>query len=149
MTTLQIKVNKALEKIGVSNGTGVPDSQDALDHAAHALGVANVGASYFEKAKKAAKVGLDHALGEANKSKLKKALDRVAKTGIKEDLEVGRGQVYAVQAEVKNGASYLDIDALRVELMTTMKTAEVMALFERHTKRRDPSISYKVVETSE
>jgi hypothetical protein len=149
MTTLQIKVNKALEKIGVANGTNPPDSQDALDKAAHMYGVAAVGASFFDKAKKQAKINLEQAFGEAAKTKLKKAMDRVAKTEVKEDLELGRGQVYAVQAEIKNGASFLDIDALRVELMTKMKTDDVMALFERHTKRRDPSLSFKVVESSE
>jgi hypothetical protein len=149
VTTLQIKVNKALEKIGVSNGTNPPDSQDAVDLAAHKYGCAAVGSSFFEKAKKQAKAELEQALGLSANAKLTKAMSRVLKNEVKEDIELARGAVYAVQAEVKNGATFLDLDALRVELKMKMKSDEVDALFARHTSRRAPSVSFKILEASE
>lgn len=149
MTTLQIKVNRALDKIGVANGTNPPESQDAIDAAAHKYGIAAVGASYFDKAKRAAKVELEQTLGVSVNAKLLKAIQRVAKNEVKEDVELARGQVYAVQAEIKNGATFLDLDALRVELKMKMKSNEVDELFARHSSRRAPSVSFKILEASE
>jgi hypothetical protein len=48
---------------------------------------------------------------------------------------------------MKNGASFLDTQKLKVELMKSMKATEVEALFERCTDRRDPSQSWKVIES--
>ncbi|MBU2051478.1 MAG: hypothetical protein KKH61_21215 [Gammaproteobacteria bacterium] len=148
MTTLQLSVNKALEKIGTSNGTAPPKTQDRLDLTAHEYGVAAVGASYFDKAKNAAKKVLLDAIGESGASKLAKAKARVVANGSGEDVHVAGGQFYEIIAELKNGASYLDMDALKVDLLKKFKSDEIEALWAKHTKRRDPSVSFKVLDNN-
>lgn len=149
MAEFNIRINAALAKIGKTNGTAPPDTQDALDLAAHRYGVAAIGSSFFEKEKKEAKSVLISALQPATHNRLSKAVKRVVDTGVKDDLELARGQHYAVSIEIKNGATYLDDASLRVELLKKMKSTEVDALFDRHRKRRDPTVSYKVLEITD
>lgn len=149
MTTLQLSVNKALEKIGTTNGTAPPNTQDQLDLAAHEYGIAAVGASYFDKAKTAGKKKLLDAIGTLGNNKIAKAKARVVASGSGEDVHVAGGQFYEVIAELKNGASYLDTDGLKIELLKKFKSSEIDALWAKHTKRRDPSVSFKILDNTE
>lgn len=146
MSDIRAKVNKALEAIGTKNGTAPPESQDPLDAFAHEYGICSQGMSYFDKRRDNAKKALLSGLGPAGNKKLQATKAHVAETEVKQDIEVGRGQFYIVLAEVKTGASYLDEAALRVELLKKMKKEEVDALIFGATRRRDPSVSLKVVE---
>lgn len=147
MSELRAKVMAALDKIGHVNGTKPPESQDPLDGVAYEYMIASAGSSYFDKRKKNALEALQAQLIGQPAAKLLKTITRVTENGIKEDVDLAKGQMTSVMAEVKSGASYVDIDALRVALKKKMKTSEVDQLFLEVTKKRSPSVGYRVGET--
>lgn len=146
---LQEPMEKALDVVAQLRATAPEKSQDPLDGAAHEYNVAAFIASYGDARKKKAKDGLVRALGEQGASLLRSTKDGVADSEISENVELGVSKFHSVTAQVKIGASYLDIDGLRVELMKKMNSLEVDALFERHMRRRDPSVTYIIGETRE
>lgn len=146
MSQLKSKVNAALEKIGSTNGTAPAESQDPIDAAAHEYNVASQMASYSEKRKNTAKTALIAALGDPAIDNLSKVKVAVAKKQISDTITVAQAANHIVTAQVKIGASFLDDKSLKVELMKKMGSAEVEALIERHTKRRDPSVTWVIGE---
>jgi hypothetical protein len=146
MSQLKSKVNAALEKIGFTNGTAPAESQDPIDAAAHEYNVASQMASYAEKRKDTAKVNLIDKLGDDALNKLSKAKVAVAKTSISDTITIATAANHIVTAKVNIGASYLDPKSLKVALMKKFTSAEVEKLFEEHTKRRDPSVTWVIGE---
>ncbi len=146
MSMLKAKVNAALEKIGTTNGTAAKPSQDPADKAAHEYNVASQMASYADKRKDNAKKALLDVLSEAASAKLEAAKKQVIKTEVSDKVTIIDSEHHVVVAAVNNGASFLDVDSLKVALLKKMTSDEVNALFEANTKRRAPSVTYGVSE---
>lgn len=146
MSMLKSKVNAALEKIGHTNGTAPAESQDPIDAVAHEYNVASQMASYAEKRKEVAKKALIGSLGGDATNKLENVKAVVAKKELSDTITIASAANHVVTAQVKIGASYLDAASLKVELMKKMGSEEVQALIDRHTKRRDPSVTWVIGE---
>lgn len=156
--SLKAALNAALEQLGadlkltpkeletVYRSVQPEPSQDTLDGAAHEYNVSAFIASYGEARKKKAKDRLYKALGEPGRALLDKTSAEVKANELSDTIELGVAQNHSVSAQVKIGATYLDVDGLKVDLMKKMKTIEVEALIERHTRRRDPSVTLVVGE---
>lgn len=144
----KIKLAKALDKIGVSNGTAPPESQDTVDALIHEYNICTIGESYFKKRRENAKKLLLKSIGHDAAGRIDEAKDSVKKTEITSTVHVCKGQWYSLEAQVKNGASFLDVAALRVSLKKTFPSADVDAAFEAAQDRRDPSVTLTAVEHS-
>lgn len=149
MSMLKAKIASALAKIGTVNGTAPEASQDPFDAVAHEYNVAGTLRSISEKRYDLAKVELVKSLSGGAKLKLGSTVTVVGKSEVSDTIKLIDAQNHSLSAQVKIGASYLDVDALRVELKKTMTTEQVDKLFEKHTKRRNPSVTYIVSETSD
>ena len=136
MSLLRAAVNKALEAIGTKNGTAPKESQE-------------MGASFFDKRKDLTKDALLGVLSPKGHKDLQKVRQTVAETEVKQDVELGRGQFFAINAEIKTGASYLDEAALRVAMLKKFKQSDIDKMFAEARKRRDPSVSIRIVELGE
>lgn len=145
--SLKASLNSILEKLGRDGPTAPRPSQDNVDAAAHEYNVAAFISSYGDKRKDLAKKALVSALGPATAQKLVDEQESVANNEISNTIELAVAAHHSVSAQVKIGATYLDTQSLKVELMKKMKAVEVDALFERHTKRRTPSVTYVVSES--
>lgn len=139
MSMLKARIAKDLAAIG----NDAPPSQDALDGAIYDYYVASTLSSMIDKRKEVAKKALLSTLAESATAELEAVKQSVAASELSDDVDLGAGQHFSVSAQVKIGASYLDVDSLRVELKKTMPTDKVDALFARHTKRRAPSVTLK------
>lgn len=143
---IKSRIAAAFEKIGHTNGTTPPDTQDPLDRALHEYNVCAMGESHFKKRREIAKKKLEKIIGEDGLSRLARARAQVAKNELAVHVLVASSHVYSLDVHVKNGASYLDDKALRVELMKMLDSDKVEQLWAKHTKRRDPSCTYGVLE---
>lgn len=146
MSMLKAKINAALSKIGTTNGTAPKQSQDPLDALAHEYNVASSIVSIAEKRKEIAKKALLDGLSETATKALNDKKAAVAKTEVSDNVDLGSGAHNSISAQVKIGASYLDVAALRVELKKYMPTDDVDKMFEAATKRRDPSVTINITE---
>ena len=146
--SIKDKLFAALEKIGKSNGHSTPSSQDPADSAMHEYFVASLGESYFKKRRENAKKGLDKLIGPEAAERLAKAILGVKKSELGTSIGVLDGEHYGFTIELKNGASFLDTKALKVELMKRMTSIEVDTIFDRCSDRREPAQSWKVEERS-
>ena len=143
MSMLKAHITNALELIGDSGNTAAPAGQDPLDKAAHEYYVTSTLASIIDKRRDNAKKELLRNLAPQAIEDLEATKRMVIDNELSDDVDLGAGQHYSVTAQVKIGASFLDVDSLRVELKKTMPTDKVDALFARHTKRRAPSVTIK------
>lgn len=150
MATNVIKaaVIKALDRIGYHNGHSCPVDETNHIGFLHEYYVATLGESYFKKRREVAKKNLESILNDEATDTLDRAVKRVTKSEIGESVTIEETAVYILSVDLKNGASYLDVPALRVMLMREhkMDATEVEALIEKCTKRRDPSKGWKVQE---
>ncbi len=149
LTDLKSKIALALEKIGTTNGTKPPQSQDPIDEQLHEYNVSAMGESYFKKRRELAKKALLKAFGPQNEQRLTKARARVARDEIAEHVMLISGQFFALDGHVKNGASYVDMNELRVELLKHLDHETVDKIMTNCTKRREPSVTYSVMDATE
>lgn len=141
-----IPVNNALEKIGNHNGHAAPVSQDPIDAALHEYDVCSIGESYFKKRREKAKAEMLLLISETANDTLNTAITNTKKTGVTGNIKVTEGAFYQLNAQIKNGASFLDEAVLAVELKKKFPSADVDAAFEKARKKRSPSTVYTVVE---
>lgn len=147
MSSLKADLNALFAQIGAVNGQVPPEaSQDPFDAIAHEFSVSQFGKSYFEKRYERAKEAVAKSLDVVAMDALRETIDRVGDNEVSENVSLMSGQFHDLTAQVKIGASYLDVAALKVELLKRMTTSEVEALISRATKRRAPSITYVVSE---
>lgn len=144
------KVIVALEKIGTSNGTKPPVAQDPLNAVIHEYHVSTIGESYFTARRKKAKAALERGINEVRRKTLIDAVKEVKSTEIGEKVTVAETEDYEALVNIKNGSSYLDVGTLKLELLKQYKltTTQVEALIEKATLRREPSLSWEVMEDS-
>lgn len=145
---IKAKLFGALDKIGNTNGHASPASQDPAVPALHEYFVATHGEAYFKKRRDAAKKALDGVLSDQQKKKLTAAVTGVKQNEVADTCTLVETDPYVLSVDVKNGASFLDVQQLKVTLMREhkMDATKVEALIESCTNRRDPSQSWKVVE---
>ncbi len=146
MSMLKAKVAQALEKIGTTNGTAPKQSQDPMDKLAHEYNVASQMSSYAEKRKELAKDALVKALSPDEAQRLDKARAGVRKTEVGDTITVVHAANHTVSAQIKNGPTFLDTKALTVDLMKMLGSDEAEKLIDKHTKRRDPSVTWIIGE---
>lgn len=150
MATNVIKaaVIKALDRVGYHNGHSCPTSDKNHIGFIHEYHVATIGEAYFKKRRELAKKNLEDIINDDARSSLDTAIKRVIKTEVGESVTIEEADPYILSVELKNGASFLDVPALKVTLMREhkMSATEVEALIEKCTKRRDPSKGWKVQE---
>lgn len=141
-------VNKALEKIGHHNGHGVPTTQDPMVPLVHEYNVATQGESYFKARREKAKKELTKSLTDVQNEAIATAVKETKKLGTGKSVSIVETDPYILSVETKKGASFLDTQKLKVELLTKhkMTMTDVDALIERCTGERDPSQSWKVTE---
>lgn len=146
--SIKTKVIDALDRVGKTNGHACPASQDPLVTTIHEYNVSTLGESFFKKRREIAKTELLKKLGDVATSKVNTLVLRTKKDGMGDKANIIDTEFYDVVVSTKQGATYLDEKALRVELMTKqkMRATEVDELFERCRARREPAVSYEVVE---
>lgn len=144
---LKATIVATFDLMGVDGKTKAPQSQDPIDQAAHEFCVASIGRSYWDKRHANAKDALVKSFDVAASKALEAVTNSVAVSETSTNVSLLSAQFYDVTAMVKIGASYLDTASLKVELMKLLGTVEADALFQRHTKRRNPSVTYIVSET--
>src|SRR5687768_17417195 len=127
MSELKPKLFAALDKIGKTNGHNVPDSQDTVTACLHEYHVATLAESYFKKRREVAKKVLEKQLTAPQIKKIEKAVSSVVDTQIGLPVEIIQSEHYNLQIELKNGATFVDMQKLKVELATKhkMKMIEV------------------------
>lgn len=146
--TIKQKLFAALDKIGKTNGHGVPTSQDPSVPLIHEYHVTTLAESYFKKRRENAKKSLEKALTAPQKKLLEDGVVSVKKNEVADSVTLGETDPYILSVDVKTGASFLDVQQLKVALMREhkMDATKVEALIESCTDRRDPSQSWKVTE---
>lgn len=149
-TSLKVKVNTALSKVGTTNGTAPEVSQDPLDALAHEYNVASQGESYFKARREKAKTDMmTSVLIPSTQGILDAALKDVKRTEQGGTTRLATSKHHVISVMLKNGATYLDDTALKNDLMRLLKPEQVNTLFAKHTKRREPSQSWVVTESGE
>ncbi len=143
--SIKSDVMAELETVGTKSK---PTSQDISVNLVHAYNVATLGEAYFKKAREKAKDTLLKAFSDIQKEKVS---DLVVNTKMNETGDVVsliENDVYTLQVRSKNGATYLDMPALKTTLAKKYKltTDQIEALIDECTDRRDPTLSYEVVE---
>lgn len=146
MSNTKAKIVAALEKIGHANGHAAPASQDPMDAVLHEYNVTSIGETHFKKRRDAAKELLIKTMGADAVSKLDDKKAEVKKLETSTSVQLASASSYALAAQIKIGASFLDTQKLKVELLKKMSAVEVEALIEKCTDRRDPSVTYNVTE---
>lgn len=146
--SIKAKVMAALDKIGNHNGHAAPTSQDPLVPLLHEYYVCTDAESYFKKRREVAKKKLEKELTPAHTKALDKVIKGVKDNGVGDTALILETDPYFLNVECKNGATYVDLPALKVKLLTEhkMNATVVEALIEGVTLRRDPSQSWRVVE---
>lgn len=146
--SVKTKLTDAMDKLGKTNGHTCPASQDPMVPLIHEYHVATLGESYFKARRDKAKKKLDEALTDVQRDKLHKSAKNVIKSEVSESVEISLTDPYTLSVDLKNGASYVDMTALKNTLMKDHHfTADMVEkLIESSTKRRDPSQSWKVTE---
>lgn len=148
MSKIRTKLFAALDKIGNANGHGVPESQDPAVPLLHEYYVATHGEAYFKKRREVAKKALENTLSPIAKKELERAVTSVKETEMASSVTLTETEPYILSVDIKNGASFLDVAALKVTLMREYKmdATKVEALIESCTSRRNPSQGWKVTE---
>lgn len=141
MSMLKSKVLNTLDKIGRVNGTAPEKSQDPLDAIAHEFSIANIMRGYADKRYEAAK---DMLAKSVNDDALEAACTSVAKTEVGETVLVGSGAYHQVNAQIRNGATYVDMAKLKVALMKKLGSLAADDLIAECTTRRAPTVTYIV-----
>lgn len=146
--SIKQKLFAALDKVGKTNGTACPNSQDPAVPLLHEYFVATDGEAYFKKRRDVAKKALEKELSGPLKKKLEKAIAAVRETEVADTCTLIETGPYVLSVDVKNGASFIDMGELKVALMRDhkMNATTVEALFEKCTKRREPSKGWRVIE---
>lgn len=148
MSQLKAKLFAALDKIGNQNGHACPESQDPADALIHEYNVTTQAESYFKKRRDNAKAALEKALTDDGKKKLLKSVVSVKTNETPDTCTVIDAAHYSLVVDVKNGASFLDVAALKNAMARKLKMqmTEVEAMFEAATDRREPTQSWKAIE---
>jgi len=148
MSQIKASVMKALEKIGTTNGHAVPTSQDPSVALVHEYNIATLGESYFKARRAKAKSSLEKSFNDVQKKQVDKLIVSTKQNEVGDSVVLIENNTYILQMKTKVGASFLDVQQLKVELMREhkMTALQVEALIERCTDRREPSKSLEVVE---
>jgi len=143
--SIKTDVNKELEAIGTSS---VPASQDVADKLIHEYNVATLGESYFKKRRDKAKTTLLNAFTQMQKDKIDGVIISTKRDEVGTSATLIESSAYILQVKSKNGAEFVDMQALKVTLARKYKltTQQIEELITECTDRRDPSLSYEVVE---
>lgn len=147
-STIKQKVIAALDKIGNTNGHSCPENQDPAVALLHEYYVSTDGEAYFKKRREMAKKKLEKEVTPVLKKKLEKAVQGVVENEVPDTCTLTETEPYVLTVEVKNGASFVDMGALKVALMRDhkMNATTVEALIEKCTSRRTPAQSWRVTE---
>lgn len=148
MSDFKTKLYAAFDKIGTSNGTRAPATQDTAVPMLHEYAVATAGESYFKKRREVAKKALERNLTDMQSATIDKTVAATKKNEVVNSCTLVETDPYSLVVDVKTGASFLDIAKLKVTLAKKHKltTDQVEELITECTDRREPSQSWKVVE---
>lgn len=150
MSALTVAVDNWANKLGTTNGTKVPDTQDAFDIAVHEYLISTIADTIISKRREKAKAKLqDILLHMPEQSTVDAAVREVKRREVSETVLIASGKVYQLSAQIKIGASFLNTDALRIALMKLLPVDTVTQLFTDCSMRRNPSTTFIVNESSE
>ena len=144
--SLLSEVNKALDRVGSQSGSAPEHSQDSSDEVMHEYFVSTIGESYFKKRREIAKKSLNKIVTLEAEYRLDAAVDITKETESGSTIQVMDGENFSLSVEIKNGATFLNMNKLRNAIMKAcaLNITEVDALVEGAKERRDPTQSWKV-----
>lgn len=147
---MSVKTNamSAFDKIGRTGNTACPDNQDPLVSVAHEYHVCTMGESYFKKRREDAKKKLVSSMSPKQSKELVTCVAGVKQNEVADTITLAETAPYIVAVDVKNGASFVDMAALKVTMARKLKLkmTEVEAIIEECTDRREPAQSWKIIE---
>lgn len=139
-------VTKVFNSIGNSAKTRAPESQDMADAALHELAVAQALSTLAEQRLKLAKDRLNSVVPPTQRDKLMTIKAFVKKEGLTQNVELVDAQYYNVSARLTKGPSWFDLEEAKAELATIWGDAATEVFVKKHTKQRDPAVTFVVTE---
>ena len=110
-------LQKSLEKIGRTNGSSPPDSQDPVDTYMHHMYVDKLGEKFFKDQAAKSKVALLAQGGELVDQKIESILAQTIKSNTGTSSIILNGQYYALEYTTRRPAMRVNVDKVKNTLM--------------------------------
>lgn len=139
-------LQKSLEKIGRTNGSAPPSSQDPIDELMHYYWADKLGEKFFKDSADRSKTNLIAAGGEVTAQKIKMMMDSTAKNMQGESGIIMQGAHYSLSLQTRKPAMKLNTQKLRTKLTVDHKIpVDVLEkLFEECSEPGNPTQIYSV-----
>jgi hypothetical protein len=147
--TTTTKLVKALDKIGVSNGSKAPDSQDPMDKLLHEYSVAATGATYFDKRKKRAREDIENAFDTLTRDNVSALKNEVITNGVAQRTTLVHASVYQLNTTIRGSGRMIDDKLMRVALLKRMNMDEVEKVMAEGSRDKAPTVIFEVMETDQ